>query len=252
MKRISFLAPVLLLAASGSPAFAVDIHVTGAPGVKHSLLTLADGFQRITRNRVIVGFGNAAAVTTKFDAGERIDVLISSTGELRDLTALGKLAGEPAPVGKTRVGVAVCNGGSSPDTSTPEKLKAALLTAPSFSYGDPARGATAGVHFASVLTQLGVADQVKSRAQLREGDLEVIDEVAAGKAAFGFTQSSEITATSGCDIAGYLPDSLQLVTTYAIALTKDSKKPAAKAFIDFALGARGAEIFRTEGLDPLK
>ena len=191
-------------------------------------------------------------MSAKFDAGESADVLISSAGGVKDIAAKGKLAGEAVPVGKVRIGIGVCKGGAKPDMSTPEKLKATLLAAPSFAYGDPASGATTGIHFAKVIADLGIADQVKGKALPRDGGLNVMKEVADGKAAFGVTQTSEIIAIPGCEIAGYLPDSLQLVTTYAASLTKDAKTPAAKAFVEFLVGPRGAEIFRKEGFEPAK
>lgn len=246
-------AAVLALAVSAASAAADEIRVIGTGAVQHSVMALSDAFQKTTGHRVIATFGTAGAVSAKFDAGESADVLISSTGGVRDIAAKGKLApGDATPVGKVRIGIGIRKGDPKPDTSTPAALKAALLAAPAFAYGDPASGATTGVHFAKLITELGVADQVKSKALLRDGGLLVMKEVAEGKAAFGVTQTSEILAVPGCEIAGYLPDSMQLVTTYAAALTKDAKSPAAKAFVDFLTGTQGADIFRHEGFEPAK
>ena len=220
--------------------------------MQHSVLALARAFEDSSGHEIVATFGTAGAVSAKFDAGESADVLISSAGGVKDIAAKGKLAGEAVPVGKVRIGIGVCKGGAKPDMSTPEKLKATLLAAPSFAYGDPASGATTGIHFAKVIADLGIADQVKGKALPRDGGLNVMKEVADGKAAFGVTQTSEIIAIPGCEIAGYLPDSLQLVTTYAASLTKDAKTPAAKAFVEFLVGPRGAEIFRKEGFEPAK
>jgi molybdate transport system substrate-binding protein len=233
------------------PALADDVRVIGTGAVQHSVLALSDAFQKATGHRIVSTFGTAGAVSARFKAGESADVLISSTGGVRDIAATGKLAsGEMTPVGKVRIGIGVCNGGAKPETSTPAALRTALLAAPAFAYGDPASGATTGVHFAKVLTELAIADQVKGKALLRDGGLNVMKEVASGKAAFGVTQTSEIIAIPGCEIAGYLPDSMQLVTTYAAALTKEAKTPAARAFIDFVVSAPGREIFKKEGFEP--
>ena len=45
-----------------------------------------------------------------------------------------------------------------------------------------------------------------------------------GKAPIGFTQATEIMAVPGAEVTGYLPDAYQLVSSYAIALTKDGEK----------------------------
>ena len=236
---------------SAAPALADDVRVIGTGAVKHSVMALSKAFQKETGHRIVSTFGTAGAVSARFDAGESADVLISSSGGVRDIAAKGKFAtGDATPVGKVRIGIGICTGSPKPDTSTPAALKTALLAAPSFAYGDPASGATTGIHFAKILTELGIADQVKGKALLRNGGLLVMKEVAEGNAAFGVTQTSEIIALPGCEIAGYLPDAMQLVTTYAAALTKDSKTPAAKAFIDFLVSPQGVEIFRREGFEP--
>ena len=59
------------------------------------------------------------------------------------------------------------------------------------------------------------------------GGLLVMKEVAEGKAAFGFTQTSEIKAVPGVKVAGYLPDQFQLVTVYAGAMAQGTAEPAA-------------------------
>lgn len=246
-----FSAAALIMALSAAPCLADNVRVIGTGAVQHSVLALADAFQKSTGHRIVASFGTAGAVSAKFDAGESADVLVSSSAGVRDIATKGKLApGEATPVGKVRVGIGIRAGAPKPDTSTPAALKAALLAATSFAYGDPASGATTGVHFAKILAELGIAEEVKGKALLRNGGLLVMKEVADGKAAFGVTQTSEIIALPGCEIAGYLPDSMQLVTTYAAQLTREAKTPAAKAFIDFLVGPQGVEIFKHEGFEP--
>ena len=48
-----------------------------------------------------------------------------------------------------------CAGAREPDVASPDALKQALLSADSIAHADPARGATAGAHFARVLERLG-------------------------------------------------------------------------------------------------
>jgi molybdate transport system substrate-binding protein len=245
-----FCVAILALMSSAAPALADDIRLIGTGAVQHSVMAVSEAFQKATGHRIVSTFGTAGAVSAKFDAGESADVLISSSGGVRDIATKGKLAtGDATPLGKVRVGIGIRTGSPKPNTSTPAALKATLLAAPSFAYGDPASGATTGIHFAKLLIELGIADQVKGKALLRNGGLLVMKEVAEGKAAFGVTQTSEIIALPGCEIAGYLPDTMQLVTTYSAAVTKDSKTLAAKAFIDFLISPQGTEIFRHEGFE---
>jgi len=135
-------AAVIALMASTAPALADDIRVIGTGAVQHSVMALSEAFQTATGHRIVSTFGTSGAVSAKFDAGESADVLISSSGGVRDIATKGKLAtGDATPVGKVRIGIGIRTGSPKPDTSTPAALKAALLAAPSFAYGDPASGA---------------------------------------------------------------------------------------------------------------
>ena len=252
MQTLRMSSLILAGALAASPSLADEVRVIGTGAVQHSINAVAKAFESETGDKITARFGTAGAVSKMFEAGEDADVLVSSAGGVKDIAGKGKLAaGEPTPVGKVRIGIGVCNGAKF-DTATPEALKAALLSVPAFAYGDPASGATTGVHFAKLIDQLGVADAVKGKAMLRNGGLEVMKEVAAGKAAFGVTQTSEIITQPGCTVAGFLPDSMQLVTTYSAQLTKTAKTPSAQKFLTFLTSAKGAEIFRKEGFEPAR
>ena len=96
-------------------------------------------------------------------------------------------------------------GAQVPDVASPDALKQALLSASSIAHADPARGATAGAHFARVLEQLGIAEQVKARVTVLPFGGDVIAEVARGRFEIGVSQSSEIVAHPGVTLAGRLP-----------------------------------------------
>jgi molybdate transport system substrate-binding protein len=146
-----------------------------------------------------------------------------------------------------RVGVAVRKGGARPDVSSAEAFRASLLNAQSVAYGDPAKGATTGIHFAKVLERLGLADALKSKSLLAANGLEVMKLVAKGDAELGITQISEILHIQGDTLVGPLPAELQLSTTYGVALGSTDIKPAARQFIELLLSTTGSERFRHAG-----
>ena len=90
-------------------------------------------------------------------------------------------------------------------TSSPEALKRTLLAAKSIAHADPARGATAGAHFARVLQQLAVADALAPRVTVLGFGGDVVEGVAQGRFEIGVSQSSEIMAHAGVTLAGSLP-----------------------------------------------
>ncbi len=234
------------------PASAAEIRVFGTGAVMHSVQEISAAFEKETGHKIVATYGTAGAIGKKLEAGEKADVVLSSSGGLRDAKAL--LAdGEPVVVGRVRMGMAGKPGAPKIDISTPEKFKAALLAAPAVAYADPAQGSTTGVHFGKVLEQIGVADQVKAKAVLGKDGFDVGKAIADGKAPIGFTQATEIMAVPGAEVAGYLPDAYQLVSSYAIAMTKDGEKSeAAKALYAAITGPKGVDVFAHHGFEVKK
>ncbi len=239
-----------------NPADAAELRIRATGAVQHTLIDLFEPFQKSTGHRVIAEFGTAGAMAAEMQAGKpldggAVDLLFTSETSLRSASIAPLMVGETASiVGRVRIGIGVRDGDTAPDIATPEALKAALLAAPSFAYGDPATGATTGIHFAGLLEQMGIAEAVKAKAVLRRGGLLVMKEVAEGKATFGFTQTSEIKAVPGVKVAGYLPDAFQLVTAYAGAVTKASReKTTAQAFLAFVAGPAGQAAFKSHGFE---
>jgi molybdate transport system substrate-binding protein len=246
----------LAFALSVPCADAAELRMRATGAVQHTLIELAEAFQKTTGHLVNAEYGTAGAVAADIAAnkpvrGSAADIVFSSEGSLRSADmAAHVLADSLSVVGRVRIGIGVRNGDTAPVISTPEALKSALLAAPSFAYGDPATGATTGIHFAKLLETMGIADAVRSKAVLRRGGLLVMKEVAEGKAAFGFTQTSEIKAVPGVMIGGYLPDQFQLVTAYAGAVTKNASEPdVARAFLAFVSGPAGQAAFKDHGFE---
>ncbi|MDB5649634.1 MAG: hypothetical protein JWL62_1154, partial [Hyphomicrobiales bacterium] len=209
-------------------ANAEEVRVFAAGAVQGSISQIVTAFEKETGNKVIATYGTAGAVETKIAAGEPADIALSSLKGLHGLADDGKVASDyPKVVGRVRIAVAVKTGSKKPDISKPEKLRAVLLSTPSFGYADPASGATTGIFFAKVLNELGITDEVKSKAVLRKGGLEVMKEVVNGTVAMGFGQASEIVPVPGVEIAGFMPDTMQLTGVYAASLTKAGAKSAA-------------------------
>jgi molybdate transport system substrate-binding protein len=127
-------------------------------------------------------------------------------------------------------------------------LRGALLAANSIAYADPARGATAGAHFARVITALGIADRVAGKVAVLPFGVEVIEAVAAGKYELGVSQSSEIMQHRGVRYIGALPPPHQLATRYQVAALKD--RPAGAALVNFVAGELGRQASRDSGFAP--
>ncbi|GGH11752.1 molybdenum ABC transporter substrate-binding protein [Alsobacter metallidurans] len=231
-------------------ATAGEIRLVGTGAVKHTIEKLSEDFRLRTGHEVRGAYATAGVVTSRIEGGEAAEIVASSRASIATLVKAGKVAGEARDLGQVRVAMAVRSGAPKPDLSTPEALKAALLAAASVGYGDPGTGATTGIHFAKLLEQLGVADVVNAKANLQKDGLDVMKEVAEGRAAVGITQASEVQAVAGVDFAGYLPEAQQLVSTYTAALTPaGARNPVASAFLAFIAGPEGKAAFKAAGFD---
>jgi molybdate transport system substrate-binding protein len=183
-----------LLAASFAfavPAYAAEIRVLATGAVQQATQDIMAAFEKETGHKIIASFGTAGGITKQLTSGDAADVVLSSVAGLRDSKAR-LVDGEPVVVGQVRMGMALKQGVARPDISTAEKFKQVLLDAASVAYPDPAQGATTGVHFNKTLEQMGILEQVKAKAVLGRDGADVTKAVVEGKAAMGFTQTTEI------------------------------------------------------------
>jgi len=226
------------------------LDILSASAEREALVDCANLFHRARGVGATLRFDTSGGILKRVPAGDGADVFASALEPLRGLFARG-LVGEPVAVGVSRIAIGVRKGEPAPDISTVEKFKRALLEAAAFARGDPAGGGTAGNHLHDVLARLGLLDATRGKSILRVGGYKVMAEVAAGRAAFGLTQGTEIAAVEGVEIGGWLPDDIQLVTTYGVAPGKAGRNAEAAAdFIAFVAGREGGGAFALAGFAP--
>ena len=159
------------------------------------------------------------------------------------------VAGSRTDLAKTAIGVAVRQGAPQPDISTVDAFKRALLEARSIVYNDPAIGATSGIHFASVLERLGIAEAVKPKTVLWKGGYAA-EALLNGQAELCVHQISEILPVKGVVLVGPLPAELNKVTVYAGSMLASSPTPdAGRAFLAYLARPEFRAKFAAAGLD---
>jgi molybdate transport system substrate-binding protein len=237
------LALVVLFAAAHGEA--VEIKVLSTVGMQPATPELFSQFEAATGHRVVVTYGLAAVLKTKFLEGAPADVLILTAPIVEDLANQGKVVGDSKKdVARSGVGIAVKAGAPKPDISTPDALKSAVLAAKSIGYS---REGASGVAFARALDRLGIADQV--RAKYKDTGTKAGEMVAAGEIDLAAAQIPELMAVPGVDVVGPLPAELQTVTIFSVGLaTTAQDSAAAKALIDFLAGPHAAPVYKAKGL----
>jgi molybdate transport system substrate-binding protein len=231
-----FCALVLVVTAStgASGAGAAELQVLSAGAMRSIVTELAAAFEKETGNTVKLTFGTVGAIKAKLAEAAPADVVIMTDEAMQDMTRQGAvLQGSWTAIGRTGIGVAVRDGAPKPDIASPEALKQTLLSTKSLVYVDPAQGGTSGIHFASVLQRLGIADAVKPKTTLVPGGYPA-ELVARGDVELVVHQISEIIPVKGVTLVGPLPKELQKTTVYAAGVTVPSTaKDAARAFVAF-------------------
>ena len=213
---------------------------------------LQQRFLADTGATVNAGFGAVGAIRELLLAGEPCDLMVATDAMIDSLVAEGRLqAATRQPLGRVRTGLAVRSGEPRPDVSTPEALKAALLSADAIFFPDPVR-ATAGIHFANVMRTLGIHDELQPRFRNFPSGAASMRELSATNTSrqIGCTQITEINYTEGIDLLGALPDRFELATVYTAAMNVHATQaePAAR-FIALLAGPDSLALRKAGGFE---
>jgi molybdate transport system substrate-binding protein len=210
-------------------------------------------FARNSGSTLVYVTDTTGALQKRLATGEKADLIIVA-GPGMDMLIKQKLVMAESRVDLARalIGVGVKAGAASPDLSTPDTFKAALLKARSVSYVNPASGGTSGTYFEGLLQRMGIADAMKSKIVYRTQGSEVADAVAKGEAELGISFTSELQPNKGVKVAGTLPAAIQLPTIYSAAITaKAGSGDAARAFLRTLTGTEARAALTKAGLEPV-
>jgi molybdate transport system substrate-binding protein len=183
-------------------------------------------------------FGAVGAMMERFRAGDAADVVILTHAQVVQLTSeAGVVPGTAADLGVVPTSLAVRMSDPSPPVNNADELRAALLAADAIYFPDPAK-ATAGIHFAKVLDQLGVRARIADRIRnFPNGAAAMRAMSEAGGKPIGCTQSTEILATPGIRLVAPLPAGLDLETVYTAAVhAKAARAQEAEDFVHDVTG----------------
>ena len=223
----------------------LTLNILCAGAVQGIVKALQAHFEQDTGATLQTRFGAVGAMKEALLAGEPCDVMIVTDAMVVALQGSGELSNAPrAPLGRVRTGVAVRAGAPVPDVASPEALKAALLAASAVYFPDPQR-ATAGIHFASVLSKLGIDTELAPLVRNFPNGATSMRELAAdtGASPIGCTQVTEILYTPGIALAGPLPAAFELATVYTAAIGARAAEPAlAQRFVDLLAGPQSRAL----------
>ena len=244
-----------LLAAVVSAAFtmgaqAAEIRVLTAGAFRSALEAVRPDFEKRTGHTLSIDKDTAGGLGKRIGGGEAFDVTIITPKVIDELIAAGNIAaGSRRDVAKVGMGVAIRQGAKAPDISTTEAFKRTLIEAKSVAYIDPKAGGSSGIYFDKLLERLGIADQVRPKAKLKQGGY-VAELVASGEAEIAVHQISEIVPVEGVTLVGPLPPDIQNITVYSAGLAPVPRDAAAaKAFVDALTSPEAAKALAKQGME---
>jgi molybdate transport system substrate-binding protein len=237
------------LMATGQAGSAAELKILTAGAFKQVVVAVVPEFEK-AGHKVVVENDTVGALTKRIEGGEAFDVAVLTPAAVDNLTQKGKLAdGSKTVLARVGVGVMVKAGAPAPDISTVEAFKRALINAKSVAYIDPASGGSSGIYVAGLLDKLGIANDVKPKAKLKQGGY-VADLIKSGEAEIGIHQISEIVPVKEVTLVGPLPAEIQNYTTYAAGVSATAKDgEAAKALIKVLAGPSAAAVLKEKGMD---
>ncbi|MBX3499023.1 MAG: substrate-binding domain-containing protein [Alphaproteobacteria bacterium] len=225
-----------------------SIHVLSGGAAQGLVESLRAPFEAATGHRIDGTFGAVGAMRDKLLAGAPADLLILTSALIVRLERDGHLVPDSARIiGGVETAIAVRRRDAAPSIGSADSLRAALLDADEIHLPDPTQ-ATAGIHFAKVLRDLGIADRLAARLRPAPDGRTAMRALAASKSErpIGCTQVTEILATPGLDLVGSLPPSCALSTIYAAAITRHARAPEAAGRLVAMLTAESGRESRGE------
>jgi molybdate transport system substrate-binding protein len=189
---------------------------------------LAPRFKAETGFDIAGSFGAVGSMRDKLMAGEPADLVLLTSAKMAELVRQGQVvANSVSDIGSVHTAVAVRAGDEVPAIDTSDRLRAALLAADAIYFPDPQQ-ATAGIHFAKVLGELGIAGEaLAAKARSHPNGATAMRALASSRAQrpIGCTQATEIRNTPGLTLLGPLPAPFELATIYAAGVSARAAAP---------------------------
>jgi molybdate transport system substrate-binding protein len=228
-------------------AAATPIDVLSTLALRGVLVAIADDVRAQTGLSFTATYKSTNMTLGLIAQGLTADMTIITREGIDQLVRDGVIVdGSTADLAQSGVGIAVRAGAAKPDISTVDALRRTLLTAKSVAFS---RLGASGIHFGNVIERLGIADEVRRKANISDS---FVGEVAArGDAEIAVQQISELKAVAGIDIVGPLPDDVQKISVFTAGIFRAARNPGdAAKLIAYLADPRLAPVIIGAGLEP--
>jgi len=232
-------------------ARAEELQVFGVAPVRTTVNALTSAYAQQSGNKVTPTIV-ASDIVEQSLAGKKFDVMVLSTPEMDEQQQAGRIQPETrARIARVGIGVAMRDGASKPDLSTPEKFREAMLAAKSIAYRQTKEAHLSGALAERILAGSGVLETVRPKIKIM--NLRASKEaIAKGEVEFGFYNISEVESP-GVVLAGPVPAPLQLYSTFEAALTTNvAALQEAKGFLAYIAGPAAKPTWDKAGFEAVQ
>ncbi|QWD69868.1 substrate-binding domain-containing protein [Polynucleobacter sp. UB-Siik-W21] len=233
-----------------TPAMAqLEVLISG--GFQGPYSQMLPSFEKMTGITVITKSGASQGsgpktIKAQLATGVTADVVILSREGLAELIAENKIVpNSDVDLAQAPLGLAVPTGNAKPDISSTKAFADALVKAKKI----VVPGSTSGIYLSKELfPKLGISEQIS--VQITERGSQATAALAAREANIAVQPSSELVNISGIDYVGPLPNSIQLIQTFAAArVMNSSNSEAAKKLIEYLSSPNAAEPIKNGGMN---
>jgi molybdate transport system substrate-binding protein len=212
---------------------------------------LAPQFKAATGCDIDGTFSAVGAMRERLISGAAADLVILTRSLVMGLMPDHVAEGAAIDLGTVLTGIAVRTGDAAPSVGDPSGVRAALRAADAVYFPDPTL-ATAGIHFAKVIDELGLRGEIGDRLRPFPNGAAAMRALAAAASArpIGCTQVTEILATPGVTLVAPLPKALELATVYTVAVcAKAAQGALARQFAAMLTDAASRDLRRQLGFE---
>jgi molybdate transport system substrate-binding protein len=236
-----------------APANAAEINVVAAGAVRGIIGGMIDDYSKQSGLKFNLVVGPTGQLRAALASDQSVDLVIVSAPLMAEMEKAGRITpGSRLDLGRVGLGVVVREGTPSPDISTPEAIKAALLKATTIAYTDPKLGGTSVEQLMKFAESAGIKDEVVRKGLISTGGNDAAAKVADGKADIAIVPITDIHAKAA-KLVGPLPEPIQLWTVYSAAIPASSADPAAaRAFVAAMTAPSMHERWVKAGWQPMK
>lgn len=206
------------------------------------------GIKVVTKSGASQGSG-PKTIKAQLAAGVTADVVILSREGLAELVEQKRiLAGSDVDLAQAPLGLAIPTGNPKPNIATVKSFTDTLIQAKKI----VVPGSTSGIYLMQdVFPRLGLMDKIS--VQVTERGSEAAAILAAKNANVAVQPSSELVNIPGVDYVGSIPESLQLIQTFAAAIVVGSPHESeAKKLIDYLSSKNAIGPIKNGGMNPVR